>query len=643
MDTEQFSAPPITTGALKSYFKKYGQTYDQTDVQLVHFLQREEIEGWLRDVWQTRELPRAKRALAAGTTPVVGFSCYTWNVAEFLDLIAELRRGCPELLVVAGGPHVQESEEFLIDDGIDVIALGEAETTFTELLDCRSREEWAGVAGLAYVGEDGEPQKNETRGRSKSLDDFPSPLDVIELRDENGRPKYQRAAVETSRGCPFKCAFCEWGTGAIGTKMYQFSIERFRSDVERLIEGGIEDIWLCDSNFGALKEDVDKAKVLVDLRKRTGMPSTFATSWHKHHNERVQEIVLMMHENGLLQHYNLALQTLTPLALELSHRTNMKSNRYEPIAKAMAEEGISIATELIWGLPGDTLAEFESHLDELAAVFPNINIFGYTLLPGTEFYKRREEYSIDAIPVAGYGRAKGEYVVGCHTFDRNEGIEGYFLISAHIVLIRGYVMPLTARYLALHGDIPVSGLLRAVMHRVAADLESALPELGLDDRMNVYEHRAPLYVKALGDEERLFALIGEVLADWIARHGKDPLLAERAAKVLELDRAFCPRVGPGRKIDFEFDFDAAAASYHLERMELPLDENFEAFECKLSVDHPGHVGEVLMDPDGGSWMRGKLLDDDRPRRRPLLGAPGEPLATTEMGDSGTGPSAGLAP
>src|SRR5262249_51014017 len=203
-------------------------------------------------------------------------------------------------------------------------------------------------------------------------------------------------------------------------------------------------------------------------------PYTAATSWSKTHNARVQEIVLLLKEHGMLFHYNLALQTLTPLALKQSNRKNMRSNQYEPIAKAMAEQGVTIATELIWGLPGDNLVDFERNLDRLAGVFTNINIFGFVLLPGTEFFERRVEYAIRTIPVAGYGKAKGEYVIGCHSFDEDEGVEGYFLITAHILLIRGHIMPLVARALALEGSIPVSALLRAVLRalvqRFAAEL-----------------------------------------------------------------------------------------------------------------------------------------------------------------------------
>ena len=91
--------------------------------------------------------------------------------------------------------------------------------------------------------------------------------------------------------------------------------------------------------------------------------------------------MLLLHRSRLLPHYQLALQTLTPEALRLSNRQNMSSNEYEPIAKSMAEQGVPIAAELIWGLPGDNLADFERNLDQLLATFPNINIFGYTLLP----------------------------------------------------------------------------------------------------------------------------------------------------------------------------------------------------------------------------------------------------------------------
>jgi len=453
MDSDAFHAPPTTTAALTAYYRQYGAS--NAAIELVHFQGPDDIAPWL-ERWLANDLATAESALAAGEEPLIGFSFYTWNAAEFLATAAALKAALPDLLLVAGGPHVQQAEDYLGIDPIDVIFLGEAEVTFQEFLDCASRDDWRNIDGLAYL-DNGELVKTRERERCKELDKFPSPLDVLELTDAEGEPLYESIAYETSRGCPFKCAFCEWGTGAIGSKMYQWSLERVRRDWEAIVAAGIKDIWLADSNFGALKQDLDKAHILAELKDRTGLPQSFATSWSKKHSRQVQTIALLLHQKQLLPHYQLALQTLTPEALRLSNRQNMSSNEYEPIAKRMSEEGVPIAAELIWGLPGDTLNEFETNLDRLLATFPNINIFGYTLLPGTEFFERREEYRIEAIPVAGYGKAKGEYVVGCHSFSRAEGEEGYFLISAHILLVHGHIMPLTTRFMALKNALPVSG------------------------------------------------------------------------------------------------------------------------------------------------------------------------------------------
>lgn len=607
MDSERFSAAPMTTGGLKSCFQKYGNTAAETDINIVHFIVREEIEPWFSEQWLKECLPQARTAIDAGLQPVVGFSVYTWNAAEFIDLINRIRNSCPEIWIILGGPHVQQVEDYLLVDPIDAVVMGEGEFTFVEWLDTAHLKSWRDIAGLAFV-EDGAVLKNLARARTLDLSVFPSALDVIPLTGPDGKALYESVAYETSRGCPFKCSFCEWGTGMLGTKIYQFPLERIRSDWEKIIDAGIANIWLADSNFGALKEDIEKTRIVCDLKDRTGLPSTFATSWSKKHNPRVQEIVLMLNQHGLLPHYQLALQTLTPLALELSNRKNMAANEYEPIAKAMAEAGVPIAAELIWGLPGDNLADFERNLDKLIATFPNVNIFTYNLLPGTEFYERRFEYKIETVPVAGYGRAKGEYVIGCHTFSVEEGLEGYFLIAAHMVLVHGTLLPFTIRYLALEASIPASPLMRAILKKLLehfGDIITASPvnELTVHDKLKIYENRAELYVALFDDIAGTFNIIRAAVHEWLHSHGADSKLYQRVDLMLALDLALCPRKGNPSVEFHQIDGDATAIIKALEAMDLPESTMFEGYS-ELQVEYPGGVGTVLKDPDGGSWMRG---------------------------------------
>ncbi|MBW2939275.1 B12-binding domain-containing radical SAM protein [Zhongshania aquimaris] len=605
MDSDQFWAAPTTTGGLKAYYQKYGSQTEKYHIDLIHFKDESAIVRWQQS-WQDHYLPAIQEATERGEQVIVGFSMYTWNAAEFLDLIHQIKAQCPDVLCIAGGPHVQQAEDYLGEDPIDIIILGEGETSFQEILDAPQRFHWPSINGIAYL-ENGVIQKTPERQRRKNLDELPSPLDVVALSDAEGKPLYDSISYETSRGCPFKCAFCEWGTGAIGSKMYQFSMDRVRSDWHRIVDAGIKDIWLADSNFGALKEDLEKAQLICELKEKTGLPSSFATSWSKKHSPRVQEIVLLLHKNGLLPHYQLALQTLTPLALELSNRQNMAANKYEPIARQMAAEGVPIAAELIWGLPGDNLADFERNLDQLLRTFPNLNIFAYTLLPGTEFYEKRLEYQIETIPVAGYGKAKGEYVVACHTFDRNEGIEGYFLITAHILFAHGHLIPLTIRFLALQNGITTAPLLRALLRAVCIEYQDELTELDLQDRMTVYEHRARIYTCILNDPKRLYSLIEKEVSDFLQASTNSHFIPD-TRRILALDHALSPRCGSATEITYDFDFDALSSKAALDCLSLPCEEDLvPSTSQSLLIKSPGGVGSILKDPDGGAWLRGEVL------------------------------------
>lgn len=606
MDSDHFHAVPTTTGALMAYYRHYGSQVDATDIRLLHFRDETDIHEWVENGLYAM-IEQCRASLARGLTPVAGFSFYTWNAAEFLDLIHTLKTLCPGILVIAGGPHVQQAEDYLHQDHIDLVILGEGEATLQQLLDDPHVDNWGNIDGLAFLDENGHVCKTPERKRETELDKLPSALDVIPLTDGDGKPLYDSISYETSRGCPFKCAFCEWGTGAIGTKMVQHSMARISRDWHRVIDAGIQNIWLADSNFGALKEDIDKTRLICEFKERTGLPRTFATSWSKKHSSKVQQIVLMLHDHGLLPHYQLALQTLTPLALELSNRSNMDANKYQPIARQMAAAGVPIAAELIWGLPGDNLAEFESNLDTLLATFPNINIFGYTLLPGTEFYEKREHYRIKVIPVAGYGKAKGEYVVGCHTFSTDEGKEGYFLITAHMILIHGYIMPLTTRFLAMQDDIPATPLLRATLRALLEEYRGEFQNLDLDDRMAIYEDRAQLYLRFMHDLDRSFRCIERTLREWLEQHHAGKAVFAQAINILHLDRACCPRRGKGHVLTEEFSFNADSTARKLLSMELPTTDDFMARKQVLHIEQPGGVGEVLKDPDGGSWIKGNIL------------------------------------
>ena len=289
----------------------------------------------------------------------------------------------------------------------------------------------------------------------------------------------------------------------------------------------------------------------------------------------------------------------------------MRANDYEPIVKSLAADGIPVAAELIWGLPGDTLAEFEQNLEHLMTVFPSIHIFAYTLLPGTEIFEKREEYQLQTIPVAGYGKAKGEYVVGCHTFDREEGERGYAMLAAYLVLARGQILARTIRFLALAGRTRIIPLLNRVMNALQEDLGRDFAS------MELYENRSDLYVALLSDTDRTYAVVRTTVRAWLDELEVSSTFADEVLRVVEVDEIFCPRSGQPRIISQTFDFDAERVHDALSCVELPAPEALAlGRRFQLSIDHPAHAGEVLRDPDGGEWMRGRVVSANAETRPP---------------------------
>jgi len=196
-------------------------------------------------------------------------------------------------------------------------------------------------------------------------------------------------------------------------------------------------------------------------------------------------------------------------------------------------------------------------------------------------------------------------VVGCHSFSRDQGEEGYFLISAHILLVHGHIMPLTTRLLALGGEVPVSPLFRDILRTLITQLQAELGDLDLADRMSVYEGRNQIYLSALAHREILYRVIAIALERHYLAHGADP---RPALRVLQLDQALCPRKGGEHTLRETFSFDAQAIDRALSAMELPLQSDAATGNWTLDIHHPGGVGEILHVADGGSWLRGTIRE-----------------------------------
>jgi hypothetical protein len=119
----------------------------------------------------------------------------------------------------------------------------------------------------------------------------------------------------------------------------------------------------------------------------------------------------------------------------------------------------------------------------------------------------------------------------------------------------------------------------------------------------------------LGDPDRSYGVLRRTIRRHLAEAGASDLW-EQAQKVLALDRALSPRTGPSRTIVESFDFEANLILAALGAMQRPDRAQFASgMGVELEIQHPAQVGEVLLDPDGGAWMRGRIRSARRGGRR----------------------------
>src|SRR5690348_12578989 len=161
-------------------------------------------------------------ALLESNADVYAFSCYVWNSGKVRRLLAELLEKRPESFFVLGGPQVMHraAEYAPREHGKVFICNGEGERTFDGLLRqfLSPSPDYESVRGISFY-RDGVLVTTPPEPRIEDLSGIPSPF--LEGILEKGR--YSWILFETNRGCPFRCTYCNWGSGATGANVYKYN------------------------------------------------------------------------------------------------------------------------------------------------------------------------------------------------------------------------------------------------------------------------------------------------------------------------------------------------------------------------------------------------------------------------------------
>jgi len=338
------------------------------------------------------------RALMSEDADVAAFSCYIWNIEQTLKLSAEMKLLHPGLFVIFGGPEVSYGSHELMaaHPHIDLIVHGEGEDALAEMMQLLAAHSGSALTddrlselpGISFRSGD-EIITTPGRVNTGSLDSSPSPF-AAGLADLSKPLVY----IETSRGCPFSCAFC---LSSVETGVRTFSLPRIEQDLAILMEHGVETIKFVDRTFNF---DAKRASRIWDFILAHNRKSRF-------HFEIAAD--LLTDENiALLKRipdntfrFEIGVQSIAAETLDIVGRRSDLERLFANVGRLKEETGITIHLDLVAGLPGEDFDGFVRSLDRLIAAKPHhIQVEPLKLLKGTLMRKiaRDRGYTFSPFP-----------------------------------------------------------------------------------------------------------------------------------------------------------------------------------------------------------------------------------------------------
>lgn len=209
---------------------------------------------------------------------VVGVTATTPLMNQLRDMSVLIKDVSEDIVLVGGGSHVSAlPAESLQESRLDIVAVGEGDYTFADIMD---GDDWAEIPGIHYR-KDGGIYATPPRPFVKDLDDLPMPAWHLyrsaEYRNKISRMLCRRpplTMVEFSRGCVFKCDFCaSKNTMALGYR--KKSPRRCAEEMKAVKAFGYNEVALADDIFTS---DADWAKEVAEEIIRSGVKIAWTCS-----------------------------------------------------------------------------------------------------------------------------------------------------------------------------------------------------------------------------------------------------------------------------------------------------------------------------------------------------------------------------
>ena len=319
-------------------------------------------------------------AILAHDPKVVGVGVYIWNAPQSLQLVADLKRLRPDVVVVLGGPEVShETDRQEVVGLADYVVTGEADLAFADL--CERL-----LAGKR-------PLNKVIVAELPDLAKLALPYDLYDAQDVAHRVVY----VEASRGCPFRCEFC---LSSLDVPVRNVPLDAFLAAMGKLFDRGLRQFKFVDRTFNL---NLNIGRSILEFFLDRYEPGLFL------HFEMIPDRLpdalrepIKRFPPGALQ-FEVGIQTFNDEVSKRISRRQDNAKLADNLRFLREETGVHVHADLIAGLPGEDVAGFAAGFDRLVALGPQeIQVGILKRLRGTPIVRHDAEWGMVYSPHAPY-------------------------------------------------------------------------------------------------------------------------------------------------------------------------------------------------------------------------------------------------
>lgn len=315
----------------------------------------------------------------------VGLSCYIWNITKTLELCKIIKNNI-NVPIILGGPEVSYRAKDVLENYsfVDFVLSGEGEESFPLLLDAiYDNGDLSTVFGLSYrkSNEIVSISEKECKGTP------PSPYSDKYFESLNGRITY----LETSRGCPYRCAFCLSGRCS---PLRFFDMEYVKESIVKLANSGTKTVKFVDRTFNANATRANEIISFILENHKQTIPDGVCFHFEIAGDIIAEETFNLLEKSpkGLFQ-LEIGMQSFNEETLKTINRKTNTEKLIKNIKRLVSFDNMHIHIDLIAGLTGEDIKSFERSFNIGYFLKAHMLQMGFLkLLYGADMRENSEKY-----------------------------------------------------------------------------------------------------------------------------------------------------------------------------------------------------------------------------------------------------------